>query len=209
MTDDAKAGDEDARRFRDAALPHIDDAYNFAFFLMRSEADAEAAVQDCYSRAQQRFDSFRHQATKPWLFAILRSVCYARLARLGRHEPVTIPASGEQMAEEPLWPPPEAQLNAALPSPQDGAIIRRLILALPTPFRETIVLCEFTGMSYRDIAEVVKLPIETVMSRLARARAMLLVAWKATDRSARWRSVTGAQETMQEHEGAETTIVPD
>ena len=66
-----------------------------------------------------------------------------------------------------------------MPNRQDGAVIRRLIVALPMPLRETIVLREFNGMSYREIAEVVSVPVETVMSRLARARAMLL--WKATD----------------------------
>jgi hypothetical protein len=66
-----------------------------------------------------------------------------------------------------------------MPSRQDGAVVRRLILALPMPFREAIVLREFNGMSYREIAEVVSAPVETVMSRLARARAMLL--WKAAD----------------------------
>ena len=78
MTYDAKAGDERARRFRDAALPHIDDAYTLARFLMPIEADAEDAVQECYLRALRRFDSFRGPAIKPWLLAILRNICHAR-----------------------------------------------------------------------------------------------------------------------------------
>jgi hypothetical protein len=62
---------------------------------------------------------------------------------------------------------------------QDGAALRRLIAALPAPFRETIVLRELDDMSYLEIADVAGVPVGTVMSRLARARAMLLAAWKA------------------------------
>ena len=83
MTSDAQAGEERARRFRDAVLPHIDDAYTFARFLMRREADAEDAVRECYLRALRDVDGFRGRSMKPWLFAILRNVCRDRLARDG------------------------------------------------------------------------------------------------------------------------------
>ena len=72
MTYDATAADERARRFRDASLPYIEDAYTFAHFLMRNEAGAVDAVQECYACALRRFDSFRGPAFKPWLLAILR-----------------------------------------------------------------------------------------------------------------------------------------
>src|SRR5450631_4921529 len=70
-----------ARRFRDAALPHLDDVYTLARYLLRSAADADDAVQECYLRAFRHFDGFRGQATKPWLMAILRNVCRAEYAR--------------------------------------------------------------------------------------------------------------------------------
>ena len=72
---------ERARRFRDAALPHLDDVYTLARYLLRDAADAEDAVQECYLRALKHFDSYRGPAMKPWLFAILRNVCYAEYAR--------------------------------------------------------------------------------------------------------------------------------
>src|SRR4030081_36781 len=72
---------EKARRFRDAALPHLDDVYTLARYLLRSAADADDAVQECYLRAFRHFDGFRGQATKPWLMAILRNVCRAEFAR--------------------------------------------------------------------------------------------------------------------------------
>lgn len=78
----AAASDEDkARRFRDAALPFLDDVFTLARYLMRNETDAEDAVQECYLRALRHFDSYRGPAIKPWLLAILRNVCKAEFAR--------------------------------------------------------------------------------------------------------------------------------
>src|SRR6202023_1033459 len=87
------AGEEadKARRFRDAALPHLDDVYTLACYLLHSAADADDAVQECYLRAFRHFDGWRGQTAKPslikpslikpWLMAILRNVCRAELAR--------------------------------------------------------------------------------------------------------------------------------
>src|SRR4030088_2716018 len=70
-----------ARRFRDAALPHLDDVYTLARYLLRDAADAEDAVQECYLRALKHFDGLRGQATKPSLLAILRTAGLAEFAR--------------------------------------------------------------------------------------------------------------------------------
>src|SRR2546421_1426474 len=70
-----------ARRFRDAALPHLDAVYTLARYLLRNPADAEDAVQECYLRALRHFDTIRGPAIKPWLLAILRNVCRAEYAR--------------------------------------------------------------------------------------------------------------------------------
>src|SRR5450631_4535301 len=72
---------EKARRFRDAALPHLDDVYTLARHLLRDATDAEDAVQECYLRALKHFDGYRGPEIKPWLFAILRNVCHAEFAR--------------------------------------------------------------------------------------------------------------------------------
>src|SRR4051812_36289819 len=72
---------ERGRRFRDAALPHLDEVYTLARYLLRDATDAEDAVQECYLRALKHFDSYRGPAIKPWLFAILRNVCHAEYAR--------------------------------------------------------------------------------------------------------------------------------
>jgi RNA polymerase sigma-70 factor, ECF subfamily len=182
VTHDAKNDGERARRFRDAALPCLDDAYRLARFLMRNQADAEDAVQECYLRALQHFDSFCGPAIKPWLLAILRNVCYSEFARRGRREQPT-DLSDCQDTIEPVWQQPLTTPDAAMLSSQDGAAIRQLLTALPAPFREAIVMRELNDMTYQEIAAAMEVPVGTVMSRLARARAMLLARWKAEHRA--------------------------
>ena len=82
----SNADSERVRRFRDAALPHLDDVFTFARYLMRDSADAEDAAQECYLRALRHFDSYRGPAMKPWLLAILRDVCDREFARGGNRE---------------------------------------------------------------------------------------------------------------------------
>ena len=195
-----------ARRFRELALPCLDDVYTLARYLLRDASDADDAVQECYLRAQRRFDSFRGPAMKPWLLAILRSACYEKLARRGRHETSTDLANSRRPAAGPsLWRQPETPPCPAMPNRQDSAVVRRLIAALPIPLREAFVLREFNGLSYREIAEVVSAPVETVMSRLARARAMLL--WKATDSCAI--AADSPALGAWEYDSAEVTIISD
>jgi RNA polymerase sigma-70 factor (ECF subfamily) len=182
MASDAVAEQEKMRRFRDAALPHLDDLYTLARYLMRNPTDAEDAVQECYLRALRHFDSYRGPAMKPWLLAILRNVCKAEFARRGKDEVPTDFAQDESVAEDmPMWQEPQASPEKLILRQQDSATIRRLVAELPEPFRETIVLREVNDLSYQEIAEVAGVPVGTVMSRLARARAMLRSAWNATE----------------------------
>jgi RNA polymerase sigma-70 factor, ECF subfamily len=182
MANDAVAEQEKMRRFRDAALPHLDDLYTLARYLMRNPTDAEDAVQECYLRALRHFDSYRGPAMKPWLLAILRNVCKAEFARRGKDDVPTDFAQDESVAEDmPMWQEPQASPEKLILRQQDSATIRRLVAELPEPFRETIVLREVNDLSYQEIAEVAGVPVGTVMSRLARARAMLRSAWNATE----------------------------
>jgi len=179
-------GDADrARRFRDAALPLLDDVYTLARYLMRDAADAEDAVQECYLRALRHFDTYRGPAMKPWLLAILRNVCKAEFARRATAPRPADANETEQSADEILpWQEPQLSPEAELLRRVDGATIRRLIAALPQPFREVVVLRHIDDLSYRDIAEVVGVPVGTVMSRLARARSMLRARWNVEEGSA-------------------------
>ncbi|MGA7431085.1 MAG: sigma-70 family RNA polymerase sigma factor [Xanthobacteraceae bacterium] len=184
MTGEANVEQERARRFRDAALPYLDDVYTLARYLMRNPADAEDAVQECYLRALRHFDSYRGPAMKPWLLTILKNVCYAEFARRGKHEVPTDFSDAEPVAADPVWQEPQATPESAMLRRQDDATIRRLVDALPAPFRDAIVLREINDLSYQEIAEVAGVPVGTVMSRLARARAMLRAAWNSSNGAA-------------------------
>jgi RNA polymerase sigma factor (sigma-70 family) len=173
---------EKARRFRDAALPHLDDVYTLARYLLRDSGDAEDAVQECYLRALKHFDSYRGPAMKPWLFAILRNVCRAEYARRASSPTTgTIDDLPENAEQTPLWHEAQETPEGQILRRSDADTIRRLVAALAEPFRETFVLREIQNLSYREIAEVVEAPVGTVMSRLARARAMLRSAWMAEE----------------------------
>lgn len=169
-----------AQRFRDAALPHLDDVYTLARYLLRDPSDAEDAVQECYLRALKHFDSYRGPAMKPWLFAILRNVCNAEYARRA-HSPAAIEDTPGAADRIPIWQEAEAGPETGMLRSRDAGAIRKLIEALAEPFREALVLREINNLSYREIAEAVGAPIGTVMSRLARARAMLRAAWMAEE----------------------------
>jgi RNA polymerase sigma factor (sigma-70 family) len=176
------AHQDKARRFRDAALPYLDDVYTLARYLLRDTGDAEDAVQECYLRALRHFDTFRGPAIKPWLFAILRNVCRGEFARRssGLHyidQYVDGEADKDEDAIKPLWQESQVSPETEVLHHRDAQTIRRLVAELPDQFREAIVLREINDLSYREIADVVGVPVGTVMSRLARARSMLRKAW--------------------------------
>jgi RNA polymerase sigma-70 factor (ECF subfamily) len=174
-----------AQRFRDAALPHLDDVYTLARYLMRNTADAEDAVQECYLRALRHFDSYHGPAMKPWLLTILRNVCNAEFARRGRQAaPSENLADNEKADAEPIWQEAQSSPEIALMHEQESSVIRRLVAGLPQPFRDAIVLREINDLSYQEIAQVAGVPVGTVMSRLARARSMLRSAWNAAEGAA-------------------------
>ena len=176
---------EKVRRFREAALPYLDDAYTLARYLLRDAADAEDAVQECYLRAFKHFDGYRGPAMKPWLFAILRNVCRAEYARRATTPTGAIEDVPESAELTPLWHEAQETPEAQILRRRDSDTIRRLVAALAEPFRETLVLREIQNLSYREIADVAEVPVGTVMSRLARARAMLRSAWMAEEEQPR------------------------
>ena len=172
-----EASGDRAERFKTLALPHLDDAYTLARYLMRSASDADDAVQECYLRAFRHFDTFRGGPIKPWLFAILRNVCHAAAAGNVR----LVFTADEEIEAKPIWREEVDTPERAMSRRQDSDAMRRLIGELPVEFREVIVLREINDLSYREIATVIEAPIGTVMSRLARARGMLREAWIAAE----------------------------
>ena len=174
-----------AQRFGAAVLPCLDDVYTLARYLLRNPDDAEDAAQECYLRAFRHFETFRGGPIKPWLLAILRNVCRAEYARRGALAAVQTEGMDETaQACDSLWgdsaQSPEAETLRRL----DSASVQRLIAQLPDNFREALVLREINNLSYREIGDVLGVPVGTVMSRLARARALLRAAWLAEEGSA-------------------------
>ena len=174
-------GDHDkAERFRQVALPYLDDVYTLARYLLGNAVDADDAVQECYLRAFRYFDTFRGAAIKPWLLAILRNVCRAEQAR--RAGVVVGLLADDEGTDDQAWQEPAEAADVAIERELDATTIRRLLDALPAVFREVMVLREVNDLSYREIAEVVSTPIGTVMSRLARGRTLLRAAWIAAEK---------------------------
>jgi RNA polymerase sigma-70 factor (ECF subfamily) len=174
-------GDGSAERFREAALPHLDALYTLARYLLRNPTDADDAVQECYLRALRHFDTLRGADVKPWLLAILRNVCRVEFGRRARVVLYDVNTENEETGDAaPLWQEAHETPEAELIRKLDAKEIQSMVAALPEVFREVIVLREIEDLSYREIADVVDAPVGTVMSRLARGRAMLREAWLKT-----------------------------
>ena len=136
-------------------------AYNFARWLIGNDHDAEDIVQESFLKAFAAADDFRGHDPRPWLLAIVRNTTL-NLMRKRRSER-SVPWRDE------LPEPVDSGMN-----PERRLQIQKAIASLPEDYRETLVLREFEGLSYKEIAAVTKTPVGTVMSRLSRARALLL-----------------------------------
>jgi RNA polymerase sigma-70 factor (ECF subfamily) len=129
-------------------------------------------------RALRHFDTLRNQDVKPWLFAILRNVCRVEFGRRSRVLLYDVNAeSDQQEGTMPFWREEQDNPETEMLRKLDAQAIQEMVAALPDVFREVIVLREIEDMSYREIAAIVSAPVGTVMSRLARGRAMLREAW--------------------------------
>jgi RNA polymerase sigma-70 factor (ECF subfamily) len=154
--------------FEEAVMPHLDAAYNLARWLTRNEHDAQDMVQEAYLRALRFFGGFHGTDARAWLLTIVRNTCYTWLQN-NRVLHVTEPID-DKLDELGLdFADPEVLLLQSV----DAQIVRQALTELPVEFREVVVLREMEGFSYKEIADVVDLPIGTVMSRLARGRKRL------------------------------------
>jgi RNA polymerase sigma factor (sigma-70 family) len=156
------------RSFEEVVVPHLDAAFNYARWLTRSDTDAEDVVQDAAVRALRFFSSLRNEDARAWLLTIVRNTWFARLAQKGTSHVEPYDDMTDTRTEEQLDP------EAVLLQQQTVARVQRAVESLPVDFREVIVLRELEGLSYKEIAAVVGVPIGTVMSRLSRGRERLL-----------------------------------
>lgn len=155
--------------FESVVLPHLDEAYNFAHWLMGSAPEAEDVVQEAMLRALTYLPSFEGTNARVWVLQILRHVAYARLS-LGAEEA----ASGDE--EQPALPrlvDPLADPEALVAAAEDRDRLATLIAALPVTLRECLILHDISGFSYENMASITGTSVGTAMARLWRARRLL------------------------------------
>ena len=181
---DLNVDDQTAQtRFAEVFLPHLVDAYRLARWITGSRADAEDIVQEASLRAFKGVRTFSGGNTRAWALSIVRNASYSWLAK-NRPSAVVLTEDLDSHAREQVdqatgsddVPTPEAALIAKMEAEQ----VRKAVASLPLPFREVLVLREIHDLDYRSIAEVIQVPIGTVMSRLARARKLMLAAFQET-----------------------------
>ena len=157
--------------FEKLALPLFDSLFNFAQWLTHDRSEAEDLVQDTYLKAMRAFSSFEPGTNfRAWMFRILRNAFLNTRSGLRYTHSVSLDSDDESDAIEPVATgTPESELIRH----RNGEAIARAIEALPLLFREVLILCDVEEMSYGEIAEALSIPINTVSSRLARARKRL------------------------------------
>ena len=149
-------------------LPHLVAAYNLARVLMRNDHDAEDVVQEASLRAFRFFDNFRGGNSRAWFLQIVRNTSFSVLKK-NRPAEMNVPFDEELHGTQTPVMEPGISIDRA----QDRQTIRAAIEQLAPEFGEAITLRELEGASYKEIADIVGVPIGTVMSRLARARHQL------------------------------------
>jgi RNA polymerase sigma factor (sigma-70 family) len=165
------------RRFEAQALPHLDAAYNLARWLARPPLDADDIVQDAMLRAYRAFDSVRGEDVKPWLLTIVRNCFLTVASQTKRKQDVPLPADNEIDLADPALIVRDPDPETAIMKKETHRQINALLADLPAEFREVLVLREMEELSYGEIAQITGAPMGTVMSRLARARALLKKNW--------------------------------
>ena len=156
--------------FETVIVPHLDAGYRLARWLMRDEHDAEDAVQEASLRAFRYFRTFVGGDGRAWFLRIVRNTCYG-WRRAGSQAP-TDPFDEEQHSSAR----PPADPETLLLQTDHAMLIARALGRLPGRFHQLLVLRELEGLSYRELADVIGIPIGTVMSRLSRAREALRTA---------------------------------
>ena len=154
-----------AETFEALALPLLAPLYNFAHWLTGNRDEAEDLVQETYVKALKGFSSFSLGTNfRAWMYRILRNTFLT--SRTGLEQTVSLDDEENAVVEPAANDDPESLLFARA----DQEEIRRALEQLPVAHREIILLCDVEEMSYKEIAELVGIPMGTVMSRLSRAR---------------------------------------
>src|SRR5215469_16696648 len=162
------AQEHELASFEAMMLPHMDAAHNLARWLLRNEQDAQDVVQEAYLRAFKSFRGFHGSNGRAWLLTIVRNTSYTLLKK-NRAADLTTTFDEEihAVGREAVSP------TVILEHAEDTELMKNAMNELPVEFREILTLRHQEELSYQEIGEILKIPIGTVMSRLARARAKL------------------------------------
>jgi RNA polymerase sigma-70 factor (ECF subfamily) len=153
---------------RDLTLPHLDAAHNLARWLLGNEQDAGDLVHTAFLRAARYVHTYAGGNARAWWLAIVRNCCLATMA--GRHrDDLSVESLSE--VEQPRTASTHVEDQVHLS--QCAGIITQHLQAMPVMLREVLILREIEDCSYREMADILSVPIGTVMSRLARAREFL------------------------------------
>jgi RNA polymerase sigma-70 factor (ECF subfamily) len=152
--------------FEETVLPHLNAAFNLARWLTRNQHDAEDVVQESYLRALKSFQTFQlGRDGRAWLLKIVRNTCYTWLRKNRPHEIAEHFEEGDQDA-----PVARSNPETLLVAKMNSQLVHKALEQLSIEQRELLILRELEGFSYKEIAEIIAVPLGTVMSRLSRAR---------------------------------------
>jgi len=150
--------------FEEVVLPHLDAAYRLARWMMRNDHDAEDVVQEASLRAFRYFRTFTGGNGRAWFLRIVRNTCWG-WRESGAQAPTDSFDEEQHSHTQPASDPETLLLQT-----DDVRLIERALSDLPVRFRELLVLRELESLSYRELADVLNIPMGTVMSGLSRAR---------------------------------------
>ena len=167
----------DQAKFADLAMEHMSSLYSGALRMTRNPADAEDLVQETYLKAYKYYDKFEEGTNlKAWLFKILKNTFINSYRKKQQAPPKADFADIEESFEtivrddsgQQARTPEEELLEKVLDED-----VQHAMEELPHDYRMVVLLADLEGFSYKEIADILEIPVGTVMSRLYRGRRLL------------------------------------
>ncbi|MFQ5528094.1 MAG: sigma-70 family RNA polymerase sigma factor [Thermoanaerobaculia bacterium] len=177
MSKKADASHSHGWDFEAAAMPFVDSLYNTAFRMTRNSEDAQDLVQETYLKAYRHYDKFQEGTNfKAWLFKILKNSFINNYRKKQGRPPQSDFAEIEDAFESRV----SEDATRRIKNPEDELLenvldedVQRALDELPYDYRMAILLADLEGFTYKEIAEILEVPLGTVMSRLYRGRKLL------------------------------------